>query len=88
MPETVSTGCRQTSSGRVKVSKAKEIHVRCMRCQNLVPTSIIFKGKKSFDMETFIKNRPSCPRCGDMTSYDKKNICIRDESGEFVCIDI
>jgi hypothetical protein len=53
------------------VSKEKEIHVRCMRCQKLVPTSISFKD-----------------RCGDMTSYDKKNICIRDESGEFVCIDI
>ena len=59
-----------------------------MRCQELVPSSISFKDKKSFDMETLIKNRPACPRCGDMTSYDKKNICIRDESGEFVCIDI
>ena len=70
------------------MSKGKEIHVRCMRCQTLVPSSIHFKDEKSFDMEAFIKNRPSCPRCGDMTSYDKKNICIRDKSGEFVCIDI
>jgi ribosomal protein L37E len=70
------------------VSKGKEIHVRCMRCQELVPSSIRFKDRKSFDMETLIKNRPACPRCGDMTSYDKKNICIQDENGEFVCIDI
>ena len=70
------------------MSKGKEIHVRCMRCQTLVPSSIHFKDKKSFDMEAFVKNRPSCPRCGDMTSYDIKNICIPDESGKFVCIDI
>ena len=88
LAKTVSSGCWQTRSGRFNVSKGKEIHVRCMRCQELVPSSISFKDKKSFDMETLIKNRPACPRCGDMTSYDKKNICIRDESGEFVCIDI
>jgi ribosomal protein S27AE len=70
------------------VSKAKEIHVRCMRCREWVPTSISFKDSKSFDMSALIKNRPPCPRCGEMTSYGKKSICVRDESGEFVCIDI
>ena len=70
------------------MSKVKEIHVRCMRCRELVPTSISFEGKASFDMNNLIKNRPPCPRCGEMTSYNKENICIRDESGGFVCIDI
>lgn len=70
------------------MSKGKEIHVRCMRCQEMVPSSIRFRDKKSFDMQAFVKDRPSCPKCGDMTSYDKNNICIRDKSGAFVCIDI
>ena len=70
------------------MSKAKKIHLRCMRCQELVPTSIHFEGRKSFDMSTLIKNRPPCPKCGDMTSYSKENICVRDDSGEFVCIDL
>lgn len=66
--------------------KAKEIHVRCIRCREWVPTSINFKDGKSFDLDTLIKNRPPCPKCGEMTSYNEKNLCIRDESGEFVCI--
>ena len=70
------------------MSEAKEIHWRCMRCRKLVPTSISFKDRDSFDMKTLVKNRPPCPRCGEMTSYSKANICIRDDSGEFVCIDI
>jgi hypothetical protein len=70
------------------VSEAKEIHLRCMRCRELVPTSINFKDKDSFDMSTLVKNRPPCPRCGETTSYNKANICILDDSGEFVCIDI
>ena len=70
------------------MSELKEIHVRCMRCQEWVPSSLDFKDIESFDMRTLIKHRPPCPRCGEMTSYSKKNICIRDESGEFVCIDI
>lgn len=70
------------------MSKAKEIHVRCMRCREWVPTSISFKGKKSFDLNELIKNRPPCPRCGEMTSYNIENVCIRDESGDFVCVDM
>jgi hypothetical protein len=70
------------------VDKGKEIHLRCMRCRELVPTAISFKDKKSFDMNALTENRPPCPKCGEMTSYNVKNICIRDESGEFVCIDI
>lgn len=70
------------------MSKDKEIHVRCMRCRELVPTSINFKDRKSFDMNALIKSRPPCPKCGEMTSYNKENICIRDKTGAFVCIDI
>ena len=83
-----SAGERETKSRRFKMSKAREIHLRCMRCQELVPTSISFKDSESFDMETLIKNRPPCPKCGEMTSYNKKNICIRADDGSFVCIDI
>jgi ribosomal protein S27AE len=81
---------RQTreKNQEVKVSKAKEIHVRCMRCREWVPTSINFKDKKSFDLDGLVKNRPPCPRCGEMTSYNKENLCIRDESGDFVCIEM
>lgn len=70
------------------MSKAKEIHLRCMRCRELVPTSVKFKDRKSFDMNGLIKSRPPCPRCGEMTSYSKENICIQDDKGGFVCIDI
>jgi predicted nucleic-acid-binding Zn-ribbon protein len=76
----------EKKSRRFKVSKGKEIYVRCVRCREWVPTSISFKDKKSFDLDTLIKNKPPCPRCGEMTSYHEKNLCIRDESGEMVCI--
>ena len=70
------------------MAKPKEIHVRCMRCREWVPTSVTFKGKKGFDLDSLVKNRPPCPRCGEMTSYNRENLCIRDESGDFVCIEM
>ena len=70
------------------MSKTREIHLRCMRCREFVPTAISFKDRESFDLENLIKRRPPCPRCGEMTSYNKRNICIRGEDEEFVCIDI
>lgn len=70
-----------------KVSKVKEIQVRCMRCQEWVTSPISFEDSKGIDMSTLIKTRCQCPRCGDMTSCNIKNVRVRDEKGRFVGID-
>ena len=67
--------------------KIKEIQVRCIRCREWVASPVSLKDIKSFDLSTVIENRCQCPRCGDMTSCNIKNIRALDEEGKFIAID-
>ena len=78
---------REKKGRRFKVAKVKEIQVRCIRCQQWVASPVSLKDTKNFDLKTVSKSRCQCPRCGDMTSCNIKNIRVLDEEGEFIAID-
>lgn len=59
-----------------------------MRCREWVALPISLEGSESSDLKAAIKNRPNCPKCGEMTSCSKENVCVLDANGNFVSIDL
>lgn len=55
-------------------------YVKCRHCNKAFPSPIQFTNNKAFDTSSVNNNKVNCPRCNEMTIFDKKDLIqIRPE---------
>ena len=62
----------------------KELHVKCLQCNEWVKSPIFFGDLDSFDAFIMEGNQAQCPHCGKMTGCNKKNMRVRAKDAGFV----
>lgn len=48
--------------------------IKCPKTQKPIPTGMAVGDKKSFENSDFSNNSTSCPACGGMHKWDKKDV--------------
>jgi late competence protein required for DNA uptake (superfamily II DNA/RNA helicase) len=65
-------------------AKTLSITIKCLRCNNKLPSPIFMTPYSSFSTATLIGNEAQCPSCHKMTRCNKDNFLARFDGGGFV----
>lgn len=68
----------------MKMPEVKELHIRCLNCNEWFKSPIFFGDLDFFDTSTMEGNQAQCPHCGKMTGCNKENMRVRTKDSGFV----
>lgn len=59
------------------MSEVKELHIKCLSCNEWMKFPIHFGEFDSFITSTLEGKQAKCPQCGNMTGCNKENMRVR-----------
>jgi hypothetical protein len=68
------------------MSEVKELHVRCLKCNEWISFPILFREFVSYILYKMEGEQLECPHCEEMTDCNKQNMQFRAQDAGFVGI--